>query len=505
MSTAAVLCQISQFLGTQATPATRSLNLVHSHSPEPGRSNTLLKRKQSDSAVVSSLKTGPPVIINGKFHSNPKKRYQCTYEGCDKAYSKPSRLAEHERSHTGERPYQCETCKKSYLRETHLHAHARSHLSETSRPFICSKDGCEKRFWTAQHLRVHVGWHEGIKPFSCPEDDCLESFSKHHQLRSHIADVHSPPGTKPYRCEHPQCTKSFSTNQQLKAHSKTHDEKRYTCVHIQCINKLNDNPAYFPTWSALQNHIRSVHPPTCPHVSCSGRTFTTQKGLRAHMKLHEQREMMEVLEEKSADDEIDHQPAKRRRGGDWGRDWICDVEICAKDFKSKKALTVHKNVTHLGQRNFMCSYEGCQKAYGYKHLLQRHMAKAHGSDDETCTEFPDDSLPGSDEEDETADVSLDITKITGYMYSQAAQTKIQQGRALRCPFPDLQSLIGSSQSVEGTDLQQSTLLPVQKATCDYAFTRAYDLRRHLQASHGFIVQRETVELWVAERKLAWYT
>lgn len=145
--------------------------------------------------------------------------------------------------------------------------------------------------------------------------------------------------------------KSFSTNQQLKAHTKTHDgmkfkssfgdkkaysylEKRYTCVHLECIDSYEDTPTYFPTWSALQNHIRSAHPPTCAHVACAGRTFTTQKGLRAHIKLHEQRDMMEALEEKSADDEADHQPAKRRRGGDWGRDWICDFEKCAKDFKS---------------------------------------------------------------------------------------------------------------------------------------------------------------------------
>ena len=30
------------------------------------------------------------------------KRFSCTYEGCAKAYSKPSRLAEHVRSHTGD-------------------------------------------------------------------------------------------------------------------------------------------------------------------------------------------------------------------------------------------------------------------------------------------------------------------------------------------------------------------------------------------------------------------
>lgn len=115
--------------------------------------------------------------------------------------------------------------------------------------------------------------------------------------------------------------------------TKIHVEKRYTCVHNDCVTTLAEAPIYFPTWSALQNHIRNAHPPTCTHPSCTGRIFTTQKGLRAHMKLHEQHYMAEALRDPS-DDEADHQPAKKRRGGDWGRDWMCDSAGCTKDFKS---------------------------------------------------------------------------------------------------------------------------------------------------------------------------
>lgn len=46
---------------------------------------------------------GKPIVINGKFVQDAdKKTYRCTFEGCDKAYRKPSRLDEHERSHRGE-------------------------------------------------------------------------------------------------------------------------------------------------------------------------------------------------------------------------------------------------------------------------------------------------------------------------------------------------------------------------------------------------------------------
>ena len=42
------------------------------------------------------------VMINGSLVKNTKKKYHCTFPGCEKSYSKPCRLEEHERSHTGE-------------------------------------------------------------------------------------------------------------------------------------------------------------------------------------------------------------------------------------------------------------------------------------------------------------------------------------------------------------------------------------------------------------------
>lgn len=35
------------------------------------------------------------------FPSRTERRFKCTFEGCDKAYTKPTRLLDHERSHTG--------------------------------------------------------------------------------------------------------------------------------------------------------------------------------------------------------------------------------------------------------------------------------------------------------------------------------------------------------------------------------------------------------------------
>ncbi|KAI0361765.1 hypothetical protein OH77DRAFT_1444612 [Trametes cingulata] len=499
---------------------------------------TLRKRKRQDSLVIHLSSPAPscendPTCTESDFDPGqasdaagttsrapaPKrqKRYACSFEGCSKAYSKPARLAEHERSHTGDRPFICPTCNKSYLRETHLQVHARTHLPSSAKPFACEEEGCGKRFWTAQHLRVHLELHRGEKPFKCNEPGCDAAFAKHHQLREHICTAHSPPGTKPYRCEHPGCTKSFATNQKLTAHAKTHDAKRYTCVHKSCLPAEGTEPTYHSTWSALQHHMRTAHPPTCPHPSCKGKTFSQQKGLRAHLKIHAQREQEGDMDDAMAGSEpdADEPQRKKRRGGEVGRDWVCDVDGCGKDFKSKKALTTHHNIAHLGRRDFVCPHEHCKRAFGYKHLLQRHLAKLHApqessesahedghfSDSDSCVEGDSDHPPDAAAHNNSG--AMDIDFITGSTYASHAKESIKQATKLQCPFPYLPPLLTPEVADEGA----GNSVPMasgskRKSDCHYVFSRAYDLRRHLQAEHGISVKRENVDEWVRLQKEA---
>ena len=79
----------------------------------------------------------------------------------------------------------------------------------------------------------------------------------------------------------------------------------------------------------------------CPYPQCQSKAFTQQKGLKAHLKLHEEREDEERIDRVLEDEDDDGEghkdgemPKQKRRGGEYGRDWKCQVEDCDKDFKS---------------------------------------------------------------------------------------------------------------------------------------------------------------------------
>lgn len=186
-----------------------------------------------------------------------------TCEECDKNFSSPGKLRQHEYSHTGETPYECKIpdCDKKFTSKFKLKRHILIH-SQT-KTFLC--DVCHRAFRRKDHLRNHEKVHDPGKTIhTCSYDSCgrtynsLTSFRKHQAMHSaeegeldckickmvlqtqedlmnHLK-VHAGSRTmkgsldKKFICG--QCDKKFFTRKDLKRHSVVHTGNReFSCPH----------------------------------------------------------------------------------------------------------------------------------------------------------------------------------------------------------------------------------------------------------------------------------
>lgn len=95
-------------LGKRKTRATSATLLLQFFASDSNHENSDVSWQEPGSDAeplqtpLRSRKKSEFVLMNGSLVKNTKKKYHCTFPGCKKLYSKPCRLEEHERSHTGE-------------------------------------------------------------------------------------------------------------------------------------------------------------------------------------------------------------------------------------------------------------------------------------------------------------------------------------------------------------------------------------------------------------------
>lgn len=94
---------------------------------------------------------------------------------------------------------------------------------------------------------------------------------------------------------------------------------------------------------------------------------------------------------------------------------------------------------------------------------------------------------------------LDIDTITGHAYAQRTRENVASAKALQCPYPHLETLPHTIQRGDA-DTGEQTPRSVAELGCEYAFSRAYDLRRHLKAVHDIVTDKISVDKWVQDTR-----
>ncbi|XP_044311548.1 zinc finger protein 40 isoform X2 [Varanus komodoensis] len=112
------------FSQNQLVAKSSSPLLVHPSSSTP---QLPIAPLYSSAQIASVVSHGVEQICHLLKVQKPKKlgKYVCQY--CSRACAKPSVLQKHIRSHTGERPYPCETCGFSFKTKSNLYKHKKSH------------------------------------------------------------------------------------------------------------------------------------------------------------------------------------------------------------------------------------------------------------------------------------------------------------------------------------------------------------------------------------------
>lgn len=121
---------------------------------------------------VCDIKYPTLYLLRHHLKKHMARTFRCS--SCPKSYLSKLELDIHQRTHTDERPHQCDKCPNSFRYAHHLKRH--KDIIHFGKRYMCPEANCNRQFTTMDQLKVHKWSHCGIVPNKCKY--CGQLFKK---------------------------------------------------------------------------------------------------------------------------------------------------------------------------------------------------------------------------------------------------------------------------------------------------------------------------------------
>jgi C2H2-type zinc finger/Zinc finger, C2H2 type len=292
--------------------------------------------------------------------------YNTSCQICNEKFKRITELFEHYKlKHLTEPFVTCCSLKLSKL--PRIIWHFVKHIQpESFKCKICSYTVSRPKF-----LELHLQTHSKNKPYSC--DQCEKTFIWKGALRSHLVNHQSESERKLYIC--PTCSRKYQTAGSLASHKKSaHSEI------VKSKNLCEVCSKSFSTLTSYKEHmIQHSEDSEKLQLKCNvcQKWLKNQRCLKSHMLLHSNVDFKcEICDYVTKKEKLLKNHIITRHTKE--RPWTCDS--CEKNFKVKRALTLHKAQNHAENKKTAKICEFCNREFASSTNYYTHRKNLHAAE-----------------------------------------------------------------------------------------------------------------------------